>query len=279
MEFQILDPDYCLIPKEIYFINWKKYYQSYHCHEAGCIEIDYIAEGFCTYRFNDRSIHLSRRSLLIHNGQNSHDYYVPESCLNMSILCTQKKVPNAGSFQTILNNFSYMSGFFHRLDQGIVIKNAGNLFASVKEINDVFQSGGPEWHLNLLVNKLLIDSMNAAYYQTPSRIYTEQIKTYIRYHYFEIRSLDDIAEHLSLNKIYMERIFKQETGVSVWSYLSDVRMERAQYYVTQLDIPIGEIDELLGINSRQNFYLLFRKKYGISPAQYRKNYLSSAKSV
>lgn len=279
MSFQILNPSFCLLPKEIYYVNWKKYYQDYHCHEKGCIEIDYIAEGFCRYRFGGREVTLPRRSLLIHNGENSHDYFVPESCLNMSILCTQKKIPEAGSFQTILTNFPYMTSFFHRLDQGIVIKNAGNLFASVREINDVFQAGGTEWHLNLLINKLLIDSMNAAYYQTPSRIYTEQIKTYIRYHYFEIGSLEDIAEHLSLNKIYMERVFKQETGTSVWSYLNDIRMEKAAYYVAQLGIPIGEIDELVGINSRQNFYLLFRKKYGISPAQYRKLYSPSAKPV
>ncbi len=271
MNFRILDYGHSLIPKEIFYVNWKKYYQDFHRHEEGCIEFDYIADGACIYHLGDRPIHLNRRSLLIHSGSVPHDYYVPESCLNMSILCSQEKLEaTSGSFETILTTFPYMKSFFHRLDQGIVLKNAGNLFSSVKEINDIFLTNGPKWHLNLLINKLLIDCMNTAYYQTPSRTYTEQVKTYIRYHYFEINYLEDIASHLSLNKIYMERIFKQETGVSVWSYLNDVRMEKAAYYVSKLDIPIGEIDELVGIHSRQNFYLLFRKKYGMSPAQFRK---------
>ena len=47
-------------------------------------------------------------------------------------------------------------------------------------------------------------------------------------------------------------------------------MERAAYYLTSLNYPVGDIDELVGIHSRQNFYLLFKKKYGISPSQYRK---------
>ena len=275
MGYQIFNSSCSLIPQEIFYVNWKKYYQDYHQHKAGCIEIDYIAEGFCTYHLGKRSVHLNRHSMLIHNGENPHDYEVPESCLNMSILCSQEKLSiSSGSLEMILFIYPYMDSFFRRLDEGIVLKNAGNLFPLVKEINDAFLSGTPKWHLNLLTNKLLIDSLNSAYYQTPSRIYTEEIKDYIRYHYFEIQSLDDIAEHLSLNKIYMERVFKQETGTSIWSYLNNIRMENAAYYVTQPELPIGEIDELLGIHSRQNFYLLFRKKYGISPAQYRKLHLT-----
>ena len=271
MSFEILNPDFCLIPKEIYYVNWKKYYQDFHQHKEGCIEIDYIVDGSCIYHLGSRAVQLNRRSLLIHNGANPHDYEVPESCLNMSILCSQESLcPNSGSFGNLLEVFPYMQGFFGRLDQGIILKNAGTLFPAVQEINDVFRTGEPAWYLNLLTNKLLIAIMNAAYYQTPSRTYTEQIKSYIHYHYFEINSLEMIAEHLSLNKIYMERLFKQETGMSVWNYLNDVRMERAAYYLTNLNYPVGDIDELVGIHSRQNFYLLFKKKYGISPSQYRK---------
>lgn len=273
MSFDILNPAFCLIPKEIYYVNWKKYHQDFHRHSKGCIEIDYIVDGSCTYHFGNHSVHLNRRSLFIHNGYNPHDYDVPESCLNMSILCMQEALePNSGSFQNILSVFPYMKSFFNRLDSGIVLKNAGHLFSSVREINDTFQANEPLWHLNLLINKFIIDIMNAAYYQVPSRTYTEQVKNYIHYHYFEINSLDEIANHLSLNKIYMERLFKQETGMSVWTYLNNIRIEKSLYYLTELNIPIGNIDELVGIHSRQNFYLLFKKKYGISPAQYRKKY-------
>jgi transcriptional regulator GlxA family with amidase domain len=70
----------------------------------------------------------------------------------------------------------------------------------------------------------------------------------------------------------MERVFKQETGDSIWNYLNNIRMENAVYYLTQSNIPIGDIDELVGIHSRQNFYLLFKNKYQVSPSQYRKRH-------
>lgn len=280
MGFQILNPDFCLVPKEIFYVNWKKYYQDFHQHGTGCIEIDYIVDGSCIYHLGDRAIRLNRRSLLIHNGHIPHDYEVPSSCLNMSILCSQELLqPSSGSLRNILEVFPYMSSFFQRLNQGIVLKNAGMLFPSVREINDVFRAKEPSWYLNLLTNKLLIDIMNAAYCQTPSRTYTEQIKKYIHYHYFEIDRLETIAQQLSLNKIYMERLFKQETGMSVWNYLNDVRMERAAYYLRELNYPVGDIDELVGIHSRQNFYLLFKKKYGTSPSQYKKNHSANNRAA
>lgn len=277
MSFSILGPDYCLVPEELYYVTWKKYYQDYHTHKEGSIEFDYIADGSCIYHFQNQTVSLSRRSLLIHNGANSHDYFVPESCLNMSILCVQKKIsPHAGTFQDLLTASPYLQSFFNHLDEGILLKNAGSLYPAVKEINNTFSAGSSPYYLNLLINKLLIDSLNAAYFQTPSRIYTQQIKDYIHYHYFSIQNLDEIAERLSLNKIYIERVFRQETGMSIWNYLNNIRMEKALYYVVNPTLPIGEIDELVGIHSRQNFYMLFRKKYNMSPQQYRKAYLSGA---
>lgn len=271
MSFRILDVNYSLLPKEIFFTNWKNYYQDFHIHEEGCLEIDYIVDGSCIYHLNNHEIQLNRRSMLIHNGNSPHDYHVPDSCLNMSILCCQKPItPNAGSFSDLLAAFPYIKGFFNRLENGIVLRNAGSMYSLAKEINNSFHSSSGDMYLNLLLNKFLIDSINASYFQSPARIYTEQIREYINYHYFSIQSIEEIAKELSLNKIYMERIFKQETGTSIWSYLNDIRMQKAAYYLSLPDVPIGSIDELIGIHSRQNFYLLFKKKYQISPSGYRR---------
>lgn len=273
MDFEINHPDFSFVPLEIYFTNWKNYYQSFHTHDTGCLEIDYIVEGSCIYHLKDHEIRLNRRCLLLHDGSRPHDYQVPDSCLNMSILCYPRELsPNAGSISGILTAFPYMKSFFGRLGDGILLRNAGNMYPLAREINDSFHSGTPPMYLNMLINKFLIDSVNTSYYQSPSRLYTEQVKDYIRYHYFSIQNLEEIAKELSLNKVYMERVFKQETGISIWNYLNEIRMEKAAYYLARSNVPIGSIDELVGIHSRQNFYLLFKKKYAMSPSQYRQKY-------
>lgn len=40
-------------------------------------------------------------------------------------------------------------------------------------------------------------------------------------------TLDDIAEHVNLNKSYLCRLFKLEVGVSIFGYINQVRMERS----------------------------------------------------
>lgn len=66
----------------------------------------------------------------------------------------------------------------------------------------------------------------------------------------------------------MQRIFKQFTNQTVWTYLVALRVKKEAYLLRYTDIPIGDIDENIGINSRQNFYILFKKTHGIiSPSE------------
>ena len=68
----------------------------------------------------------------------------------------------------------------------------------------------------------------------------------------------------------MERIFKRETGSTIWQYVMECRMDAAKDLLENTPIPIGEIDPLIGMNSRQTFYIQFKRHYGVSPAEYRK---------
>ena len=92
------------------------------------------------------------------------------------------------------------------------------------------------------------------------------------YHFFSIENIDEIASYVALNKVYLQKIFREKTGLTIWNYLTKYRMEKAVYFLLYSDTPISDIDELVGINSRQNFYLLFKKQYGMSPSEYRKRY-------
>ena len=263
---------YSLIPKEIYFENWKKYYQDYHSHWEGCLEVDYIVDGSCVYHIDEKEVCLAKHSLLIHNGANPHDYQVKGSCLNMSILFGQEKIPfSAGSLSSLLEIHPYLTGVLKKAKSGLVLHKASSLYHLLKEINNSYSRSSETYYLNLLSNKLLIDLVNAAYLQSPSRQYTEQIQKYVEYNYFKIESLDDIAKALSLNKIYMQRIFKEETGETIWNFVNEVRMKRAAAVLAGSDVPVGDINEVVGVNSRQNFYILFKKYFGISPSEYRKS--------
>lgn len=129
------------------------------------------------------------------------------------------------------------------------------------------------YYLNILVNKALIEVVRLlSAEKSPTDTYVEQIKNYINYHFFSIENIDEIASYVALNKVYLQKIFREKTGLTIWNYLTKYRMEKAVYFLLHSDTPISDIDELVGINSRQNFYLLFKKQYGMSPSEYRKRF-------
>ena len=52
-------------------------------------------------------------------------------------------------------------------------------------------------------------------------------------------------------------------------YLNRYRVERAKEFLAKMSSPTGEIGELCGFNSAQNFTRVFKKYAGVTPGQYR----------
>ncbi len=262
-----------LIPKEAFYINWKNYYQDYHHHDYGSIEIDYIASGECTYIIGEKTFYLKKHDLLIFNGNIPHDYMVPKTCLNMSIICTPDNFSlPLYPLATLISTFKTLQDLFQNSETGVVIKEADSLFPLLKEIYMELTTQNNLVYLNILLSKALID-ISVFYNKNQANSYVDQIIKYISYNYFLIENIEEIANAVSLNKVYLQRIFKSEVGTTVWNYLTQIRMQKAVYLLSDSKIPIGKINELVGINSRQNFNLLFKKTYGISPSDYRKKHI------
>lgn len=101
----------------------------------------------------------------------------------------------------------------------------------------------------------------------------DNAKKYIEEHYQEDISLEDVADHVYLNKIYFCRFFKQETGENFNDYLTLVRMNKAMEFLRQPSVKVYEVCELVGYKTPRYFYKLFKKHTGYTPSEYRKHLL------
>ena len=79
-----------------------------------------------------------------------------------------------------------------------------------------------------------------------------------------------VAEHLDISIYSISRMFKAATGSNFKDYISDKRLERARILLLTTSESVGSITEAVGFDRVSYFSTLFRKKYGISPSQYRK---------
>lgn len=58
--------------------------------------------------------------------------------------------------------------------------------------------------------------------------------------------VQEIADYLNLNRSYLARLFKQDTGISLKQYLSHLRIENAKELLTKTESPVNVIVYSIG---------------------------------
>lgn len=113
----------------------------------------------------------------------------------------------------------------------------------------------------------LLDTQRANAY---SRTVNDAI-AFVHSHYADAElSLNDIADSLHISVGYLCALFKQETGVTLKNYITDVRIEAAKRLLKKGHAKIYEICTAVGYQTSQYFSQVFFKKVGMYPAEYRK---------
>ncbi len=157
------------------------------------------------------------------------------------------------------------------LDYPTLIIKFGKLFDSLRSDEDLLQQ-----------EEYFFDCMRALLCQRPresndSYKYDARVQVlidYIRTHFKEDLSLQDMAHLARLNPFHLSRLFKKTTGVSPYEYLVITRTEHARqllrkgYRVQQAAIDSGFYDT-------SHFNRSLRKITGTSP----RSFLSSKKSI
>lgn len=95
------------------------------------------------------------------------------------------------------------------------------------------------------------------------------ILTYIHLHIEAPFTLNDMVESLRLTKPYISQLFKQETGQTVMSYVTDVKINRAKVLLQDTDLSILVISERLGYYDSSHFGRVFKKVTGLTPRAFR----------
>ncbi|WP_124058342.1 helix-turn-helix domain-containing protein [Vaginisenegalia massiliensis] len=102
----------------------------------------------------------------------------------------------------------------------------------------------------------------------------EIIQSYIREHFAEKITLEQLSDLVNINKYYLIRLFKQQTGLSPIDYLIHVRLEEAEKLLTQSSVTISSISDIVGFHSPSHFSKTFKESNHCTPSAYRKKYIN-----
>ncbi len=99
------------------------------------------------------------------------------------------------------------------------------------------------------------------------------ITRYLQEHLTEEINLSILSDHFHLNPQYISQLFKNEIGVGFLAYLTNIRMEKAKKLLLSTSLSITEIAEQSGYGDYRVFTKVFKKSEGITPSQYRRDFL------
>lgn len=83
-------------------------------------------------------------------------------------------------------------------------------------------------------------------------------------------SVSDVAEHVGLSKNYLSSYFKKTIGFELNAFIRRCKLEESKELLRYTDKTLSEISSYLCFSSQSHFQTLFKKQYGITPHQYRR---------
>lgn len=81
--------------------------------------------------------------------------------------------------------------------------------------------------------------------------------------------IGSLAKHACLSETQFKKLFKQQTGTTVMSYVTQLRMEKAQALLTHTDYSLQRVGEQIGYQELSAFSRKFSQYFGFSPSQFK----------
>lgn len=131
------------------------------------------------------------------------------------------------------------------------------------------------------VDEDIIKASNAALVSCVNKVASDQhinrareerlveILTYIQRNYQDV-SLDSMAEEFHLSRPYLSKYIKEKTGETFQDVLRIEKLKRAKTLLKDTNKTIENIALEVGYENVEHFNRMFKKTYGVTPVQFRK---------
>jgi YesN/AraC family two-component response regulator len=262
-----------------YYKRWDYFDMPAHAHQAA--EIMYVLEGRCTVETAGIRNVLKKGEFILLESMLEHSLLIEknESCRMLNIEFTfHQKDESAVEISSVLKKSNYFLELIDADTNFILLRDSDEIYMTLKNmIIELDRKKADNTFLLSLLFCELMERVAALYYEksdimsNSSNIYVKEAQIYIQSHYDCDLKAEDIASQVNLHPVYLQRVFKKHTGITISDYIAKIRMEKAAMLLKNTGIQIIDISAYVGIGSRQYFSYIFKKTMGMSPAEYRKS--------
>lgn len=250
-----------------------------HTHDF--IELVYIKSGSGYHKIDDMKFEVKKGDLLFINYGKTHSFRSEKGFHLYDILLTprfmsEELVNSENAIDLLsLNCFESFSTFSNvpkisfSADEIVFVEN----MISEMEKEYYSKQRGYEQALKGYITVLLIHifrKMENNILGKEKKIPSE-ILEYLDNNYNEKITVNTLAERCFYNPSYFSRIFSEAYGMSITDYVLEKRFEKACSLLTSTDMTIEKIAAESGFRDSGAIFKYFKKRLGITPAEYRKS--------
>ena len=130
-----------------------------------------------------------------------------------------------------------------------------------------------EYLMISLTRQLSIDEHSKLVLLRDKHFYLDFVKliiAFLRENVREKLTLNDICKKMNCSRSFACRVFKEQTGDTLFSYFNKLKIEEAKNMLLETDMSISDISYSLGFEELKYFDYLFKKHVGDTPNSYRK---------
>lgn len=95
------------------------------------------------------------------------------------------------------------------------------------------------------------------------------IMNYLKNHYKDV-TLDELAENFNLSKPYLSKYIRENAGITFQEAVKKARMKKARTLLKESNQTVESIAASVGYENVEHFNRLFKKSYGMTPVQFRR---------
>ncbi|MBQ1186584.1 MAG: helix-turn-helix domain-containing protein [Clostridia bacterium] len=238
-------------------------------HHHDMYQIEFISAGKGTLKLNNKEYPAKRGLMYAVRLRDYHAFEVSETLTVHRIILPLKCMPEKMSYGMLKSKVDIIT----RLDEE-PSKHVENLFL-------MLESRGKAWLNNeIYIQEWLINIIVTEFFERvkfkPEDVYVsdaeklEKVMLYIQDNFRRKLTIAEVADHFKMNASYLNRIFKEQKGTTLYAAVKSARLEYAKKLLVDTNLSIADVCKTCGYSDSANLLRDFKKLTGVAPLRFRK---------